>query len=465
MKKLLCLAFALLLTMTTLFSVACGKGGNNGDKPSGGGDTPSEKIVIDIDKDISADITIAVPGGNSNERTMIKCLIDDFAEMYPNVNIDMSFVTVNSYVSDVMNLAAAQKAGKDVMPDILWTNSPDYLEIADAGIYEDLTPYIEATEQAGKMNFEEEFYTEYFRMGELKGKKYVVPRSCDSIVTFINTELFEKAGIDMTKVKNGWTWETFMDVCAQMRSWMDKNGKADCYVIDANLTTWLSVCYPMLSAYGSEPIDDNGKNSISNAKTMQCLEMVREMVNKKYICDTQNATTKSFENGGSAMIFQSASVSVYADKLALKNKIDLVSFPLITVNNTPKIGAGIAGYSIAKTSKNKNVAWAFLRYLLSKDGQQKMALNGLNLASIRKDLSDYTTANWGLKYKDLNLAAYTYGSEYKTACEFFTKADLSAKADIQKAIQTMFAGASNASKDLTKVMATAKADIDDALIF
>ena len=425
MKKLLCLFTAVLLSLTMLFSFACGKGSGN-DKPSDD-DRKDTDIVINLDKNVEADITIAVPGGNQNERDMIRCLIDDFSDMYPNVEISMNYLSVNSYVNDVMNMSAAEKAGE--------------------------------------MDFEEDFYTEYFDMGSIDSKKYVVPRSCDSVVTFYNKDLFTKAGVDMNLVKNGWTWDTFMDVCATLRSYMDTHNMSDCYVVDANLTTWLSVCYPMLSAYGSEPIDENGKNSISNEKTMQCLQMVREMVTKKYICDSQNATTKSFENGGSAMIFQSASVSLYADRTALKDKIDLVSFPLITANGTPKIGAGIAGYSIASSSKNKDVAWAFLRHLLSYDGQQNMANNGLNLASIRKDLADYKTANWGGKYKDLNLSAYTYGSEYKTSCEFFARTDLSAKADIQTAIQSMFNGASNASKDLNKVMSTAKADIDDALVF
>ena len=463
MKKLLCLFTAVLLSLTVLFSFACGKG-NDGGKPSDDGRKDTD-IVINLDKNVEADITIAVPGGNQNERDMIRCLIDDFSDMYPNVEISMNYLSVNSYVNDVMNMAAAEKAGKGVMPDILWTNSPDFLEIADAGLFENLNPYISAAEKAGEMDFEEEFYTEYFDMGSIDSKKYVVPRSCDSVVTFYNKDLFTKAGVDMNLIENGWTWDTFMDVCATLRSYMDTHNMSDCYVVDANLTTWLSVCYPMLSAYGSEPIDENGKNSISNEKTMQCLQMVREMVTKKYICDSQNATTKSFENGGSAMIFQSASVSLYADRAALKDKIDLVSFPLITANGTPKIGAGIAGYSIASSSKNKDVAWAFLRHLLSYDGQQNMANNGLNLASIRKDLSDYTTANWGGEYKNLNLSAYTYGSEYKTSCEFFARTDLSAKTDIQTAIQSMFNGASNASKDLNKVMNTAKADIDDALVF
>lgn len=83
---------------------------------------------------------------------------------------------------------------------------------------------------------------------------------------------------ETTKVKNGWTWDDFMDVCAQVRTWMDNNGMSNNYVIDANLTSWLSVCYPMLLSYGAEVIDENGNVAIDSEATRQCLEMVAEMV-------------------------------------------------------------------------------------------------------------------------------------------------------------------------------------------
>ena len=109
------------------------------------------------------------------------------------------------------------------------------------------------------------------------------------------------------------------------------------------------------------------------------------------------------------MYFQSMAISQLANKKVFwkdgkfdAGKLDLVTFPLIGVGeegakdySKAKIGAGIAGYCISRTSSNKSLAWAFLRYLLSKGGQQEMALNGLNLASIRKDLTDPKTANWG----------------------------------------------------------------------
>lgn len=470
MKRILVVLLAGLMSLS-LFAGCADRGKNGGET------VDPEDINVNIDPNTKAELEIMVPGGNINERTMIQCLIDSFADLYPNVTFNMSYVSVDNYVS-----AVGQQQLAETLPDIVWSNSPDFYDLVESETFIDLAPYMKANEMADTVYTyrdangqpskfsSEDFFTEFFDMGAMDGKNYVVPRSCDTVITFLNTDILTKAGVDLdpatTKVKNGWTWDDFMQVCAQARSWMDQNGMASNYVIDANLTSWLSVCYPMLISYGAEVIDEEGKVAIDSEATRQCLEMVAEMVEKRYINDSTVATTGSYDNGKSAMLFQSASVSLYAERLALKGKVDLVSFPLITINNTPKIGAGIAGYAINAASENKEIAWAFLTYLLSYEGQQKMALNGLNLASIRQDLADYKTANWGKGYETLNLSAYTYGSEYKISTDFFVRTTLSAKAGLQQALQQMFNSASNAekAKDIDSIIATTVRDMEDAMI-
>lgn len=472
MRKILTVLLAGI--MAAVLFVGCNRGT---EKPDGGSTVKPEDINVNLDPNTTAALEIMVPGGNANERTMIDCLIEDFKDLFPNVTIDMTYVSVDNYVS-----AVGQQQLAETLPDIVWSNSPDFYDLVESETFIDLTPYIQANEMAETVYTyrdennqpskfsSEDFYTEFFDMGTANGKNYVIPRSCDTVITFLNTEILSNAGVDLnpetTKVKNGWTWDDFMDVCAQVRTWMNNNGMSNNYVIDANLTSWLSVCYPMLLSYGAEVIDENGNVAIDSEATRQCLEMVAEMVEKRYINDSTVATTGSYDNGKSAMLFQSASVSLYADRVALRDKCDLVSFPLITVNNTPKIGAGIAGYAISSQSENKEVAWAFLTYLLSYTGQQEMALNGLNLASIRQDLSDYTTANWGKGYETLNLSAYTYGSEYKVSADFFTRTTLTAKAGLQQALTQMFNNACNAekAKDIDSIIATAVRDMEDAMI-
>ncbi len=444
-------------------------------------DKDPDSITVNINKNVHGELEIMVPGGNKNETSMIECLIESvdedvitFKTLFPNVDVNISYISVDNYANEI---AQNQLAG--TLGDIVWNNSPAFYDMIDSGTYLNLKPFFAASEKAETLpaylngdgqpqafDYSEDFYTEFFDMATASEKCYVAPRSCDTVVTFINTEILNAAQVDMSKVVNGWSWTDFMEVCAKVRDYMDKNSRQNDYVIDANLTSWLSVCYPMLVSYGGDVLNQSGEIIIDSEATRTCLNMIKEMVDKRYINDSTVATTGSFDDGHSAMLFQSASVSLYADRLALKNKMDLVSFPLIKDNDSPKIGAGVAGYSINAKSEQQDLAWAFLSFMLSEYGQQRMALNGLNLASIRKDLSDPAIANWGQKYSSLNLAAYTFGSEYKLATNFFERTIYSAKAGMERAVKQLFTDASNSQKntDLNAIINTAVRDIRDAMI-
>lgn len=75
-----------------------------------------------------------------------------------------------------------------------------------------------------------------------------------------------------------------------------------------------------------------------------------------------------------------------------------------------KIGCGAAGYSVYSGSSNRDLAWQFLKLLLSKDGQNVMADSGNNYVPLRKDMTDYTdpTNHWGNGFEKCNMSAFTY---------------------------------------------------------
>jgi ABC-type glycerol-3-phosphate transport system substrate-binding protein len=411
---------------------------------------------IDLPSDTEADISILIPGGNVNETSMIEKAIEGFNLKYPNINISLGYVSVGSYENTVRNQALAGS-----LPDIVWTNSPDFYFLVDKNIALPLNQYIDLSEEAGIFDLETDFYKEYFDIGSVDDKHYVVPRSADSVVTFYNKKLLEEAGVNLTLIENGWSWDTFMDVCLQVREYLDSKGHTDRYVLDANLTTWLSVNYPILRSMGADITDGTGKLTIDSEETREALELVKRMLDERIIVPTGITPGSSFEAGTSAFLFQSASVSLFAERKELKGNIDIVSFPLIGEN--PKIGTGIAGYSINSASAYKDEAWAFLNYLISYEGQQNMALGGLNTPSIRQDLADYTTANWGEGYREFNLDAYLYGMEYKIAPDFFQYYDAKYKSDLDLALRDLFNNVCNKNKTIEESIATAVRDMEDAL--
>ena len=92
---------------------------------------------------------------------------------------------------------------------------------------------------------------------------------------------------------------------------------------------------------------------------------------------------------------------------------DIVTFPLI--GDDPHIGAGAAGYSIYAGSKNRDIAWKFLSFMISKDGQNALARAGLTLAPLRADMQDPNLNDWGKGNENINMAAYTWRPELNYA--------------------------------------------------
>ena len=149
MKKLICMAFALIMALSL---TACGGGG--GTSNNGSADVTPGHVNINLDRNVEADISILIPGGNSNEETMIRALIDDFALLYPRVNIEINYVTITSYESTIRNLSRS-----DMLDDIIWSNSPDFYFLTANNLVYNLNPYVEASEAAGVFNLKEDFYS------------------------------------------------------------------------------------------------------------------------------------------------------------------------------------------------------------------------------------------------------------------------------------------------------------------
>ena len=440
------------LPLMVLALNACGPNG-------GGGDDPDPEIVdVTLPSDYKANLSILIPSGNANETGMVDKAIETFNLKYPYIEIEKKYVSVDSWENTVRNQNIA-----GILPDIVWSNSPDYYFLIDSKIGLNLTPYIKGSEKAGDFVFKDDFFTEYFDMGSKDGKLYCIPRSCDSVVTFYNKELLKAANIDMSDIVNGWSWDTFLGKLEAYRQYLDKNGKSTYYCIDMNLYSWLSVNYPILASYGASIIDKDLEITVDSPETREALTMVRTMVEKRYIPVPGKDTSNSFESGTSPFLFQSSAISLFAERAALKGKIDIVSFPLINKKSTPKIGTGIAGYAINSKTQHKVACWQLLNTMISYDGQQAMALGGLHLPSVRKDLQDSATANWMKGYENLNLSAYTYGSEYKIAPEFMGWADPRSKGGLDQAVKDLFYNATRDDKDIEYAIKNCVLDVEDAL--
>lgn len=402
MKKILSFALTLLLAL----GVATGCGaptGNSGSKPS--------EVNLHPDENVTATLRVAVENYTA-EKKIISEIGEILTAKYPNVTVKIETIS-----GGISSQYATWFRNKNV-PDILVNNSFDMFTLSDKGLLSDLTPYLDAEAADPESTFDiNDYYESYIKMGQANfdGEQYMIPRSADRVVCHYNKAIFKAAGVDMSLVRNGWTWDDFMTVCATLRKYYDSQDSMKAYTLVDPYFTWEAVYNPIFESYGVEYYDENGEVALESDATENALKFIKSIIDDKY------ASRPSVEQAGMAgnkgcMLFHSQAASLMATELSVyypdaekvSDYYDVVTMPVIPGHE--KIGCGAAGYSVYDGSENKDLAWQFLKILLSKEGQNIMADSGSNYVPVRKDMADYTNPenHWGKGYEDLNLSAYTY---------------------------------------------------------
>ena len=448
MKKLFrLLAAALAAALLCAGFAACGDyRGMPGTDPNNPGGVTPEETTYEIDFNLpigtTTEISVIIPD-NDYERAIMGALIEGFNQVYPNITVNVNTLVINNYNETIM-----RQYNADVLADVIWCNSQNFYFLVGNGYALNLNGFIEQGEAAGEFDYDVDFTEDFQNMGVLSGARFSVPRSIDSVVCFYNKGLLTAAGVDMSVIQNGWTWETFLSVCQQVREyydnptapedpedynnpWVLQQAQPNYFPVDANLG-WESVAYPIIRSLGGEVLNEQGDFALTESASAEIVSFVQNLVTNHYV-PTAGEQTSSFESGTGAFLFQSTSLENYASRQLLQYygtnepAFDIVSFPLINGADS-KIGMGYAGYALnsrlddeGKDPVQLSAAALFLNYLMSYDGQQKAAGDGqLTLPSIRSDLSfENTDANWHKEFSDtFNVEAYTWGSQYKLREEF-----------------------------------------------
>lgn len=402
MKKILSFALTLLLAL----GVATGCGA-----PTGNSESKPSEVNLHPDENVTATLRVAVENYTA-EKKIISEIGEILTAKYPNVTVKIETIS-----GGISSQYATWFRNKNV-PDILVNNSFDMFTLSDKGLLSDLTPYLEAEAADPESTFDiNDYYESYIKMGQANfdGEQYMIPRSADRVVCHYNKAIFKAAGVDMSLVRNGWTWDDFMTVCATLRKYYDSQDSMKAYTLVDPYFMWEAVYNPIFESYGVEYYDENGEVALESAATENALKFIKSIIDDKY------ASRPSVEQAGMAgnkgcMLFHSQAASLMATELSVyypdaekvSDYYDVVTMPVIPGHE--KIGCGAAGYSVYDGSENKDLAWQFLKILLSKEGQNIMADSGSNYVPVRKDMADYTNPenHWGKGYEDLNLSAYTY---------------------------------------------------------
>lgn len=271
-----------------------------------------------------------------------------FEKIHPGVKVQ-----IEAY-GDGFDQKLAAAFGAQNPPDVtyMW-NFPDY-----AASLEPLDDYIKK-DKSLKLNDLVPGLLNYNKVG---GKLYGLPAGFSSYALYYNKTMFDKAGVAYPN--DNWTWD---DVRAAARKIRNKEQKQFGYGVDANPDPYDLQSF--LWSNGATMVSPDGKkiNGYFNSpQSKQVFEMFADMVNKEEAVLFGTGDNKSYRDLFIADKLAMVVSGVWPRGAFIKANKQFGVAMLPSFKGKPPVSVvAQSAVSIAKDSKNKPLAWEFIKFYVS----------------------------------------------------------------------------------------------------
>ena len=254
-------------------------------------------------------------------------------------------------------------------PDVFWMNT--YVQkYVDAGVLEPLDSYIEGE------SFDMSVYAEgRVNAYNVNGQQYALPKGLDAVAVALNTELFDRYGVELPQ--EGWTWDD------QLRDAIAAAGGSEYPIVmelDAQ-PSWMNFLYQN----GGNYLSDDGKTcGIALPESKDAIQQVVDLMN-----DEQMAPYSVLTETG---VLEDSS-------LAADGNVQLIQMPSMAVDNKTNMGG--LGYVMSANCENKEAAWELMKYITGEEAMSHEAEEGI-------DIPAYLSAQEGYvaNFKNINAQVF-----------------------------------------------------------
>jgi multiple sugar transport system substrate-binding protein len=352
---------ALAISLAGLTACASGGGGSS----SSGG---------------KAKLTFAYMGTAAQQASWNK-LFAEFKKENPNIDLQAQAVAGSNW-GQFFNKISAQIAGGQV-PDMIQVATEGQRLFASKGLLEPLDAYIKKDQKVIDEYYADldpaliKWNKQYTSPG---GKTYYLPGEFNTMAMWCNTSVFKAAGASLPQNGADWTWDQFKTAAQLIKQ---KTG-AFAYYADTGYFT--GVMPWVLTNGGSSLSSDWSKATFDTPQVQQAATFDRSLVadglapkpGGTFDQYTAFAQDKLACFGGGRWPIINIRTAGAVDKT------QIVKWPTSAGNGSP---VGWNGYPILKASKNKDAAWTFTKFLISKKGSSFFAELGGTIVPARRSVA------------------------------------------------------------------------------
>jgi len=290
-------------------------------------------------------------------------LIANFNKLHPDVKVNVEYIPGDELPTTLSSQAAAKNVA-----DVVFLADLYVVPFSKGGIVVDMEPLA----KADKTFDLSDIYPNMLDLSRVNGKGlYMIPSSFDVVTMYYNKTMFEKAGAPLPTAK--WTWDDYAAACVTIR----KATGNYCFSHDpgASGTFWWAYYVPFIRGYGGDIISKDGKKvTLNTPETLAGIQAFVDLWTKYDI-----AMPIDFDAGGNCFIVGKCATLFHIP--SLMGAVRAVQPPpfewdLEVIPSHPKgkfTGMGTYGFAVSANAKDPQLAWDFVKGLVSKDMQLTIA--------------------------------------------------------------------------------------------
>jgi multiple sugar transport system substrate-binding protein len=314
------------------------------------------KSDLEPDASVTGHVTLAFYGAAD----IIKAwdvIFTDFSKVYPNVKVDAVPIAASTW-STYADAAILQMAGGREF-DILQGAINIQRLLITKGVVSPLDEFIERDKAQLAPYFADEnpkFLAWNKSLISKGGPTYYLPADYNTYCCWVNTEMFEKAGVPVPS--DGWTWDDLMaageKICTSPGTYLMHCDPGDMFFFQP----WaLTNGGTLLSA-------DWSKSTLASPQTIEAAAFAQSLCLKGYSPKPGGAFDDVVEFVDNKLAIFGCGMWLNPGIVAAKaaGKVKIVAWPQKVQKGT---SVGWNAYPITKSSKNKEAAWAFIKYVAS----------------------------------------------------------------------------------------------------
>jgi multiple sugar transport system substrate-binding protein len=314
-------------------------------------------------KDVPA-ITFQVTGDPEETRVYSELADSYKSETGRTVNI----VEVPERDVHLAKLTTSFSAGK--APEVFLLNYRYLGGFAAKGVIEPAGPRLDSSEAFDR----DAFYPIPLQAFDYDGALQCVPQNASSLVTYVNLDAFEEAGIEPPK--DSWTYDEFIAAAEKLTT--DKR-----HGIGLDLSTIRAA--PWVWSAGGELVDDPAKPTkflFDTPEGRRGLENVIALQENGWAPNADEVDSKDVLDrflDGSVAMFMSSRRDVPVARTITDFEWDVAPFP---TDVEPASVLHSDGFCMAKGA-NADAAWLWIEYALGEQGQEVLAASGRSVPSLK----------------------------------------------------------------------------------